>query len=102
MPTVTHIYVNTSENEMKFKLEVYVMHHGIISTLISMAALAISHFTGGAHFLFSFAGTLFYLGRELCDLEKLYDWDFKMWNSADLLIPLLVNTALYLILWNIM
>jgi len=56
-------------------------------------AIAISLITG-----YWLAGTLFYLGREIRDWEKLHDWDIKGFDWKGLLAPLVTSIILYFIL----
>lgn len=80
---------------MRLKLTRASINHGLIATGISLAACALSWFDiFSFSLLLCYAGSTWYCGREVTDIEKKYNWDYTRWNSAELLVPLLFNTVL--------
>ena len=61
----------------------YWVAHGLV-------AVAISLVTG-----YWAAGSIFYLGRELRDWEKLHQWDIKGFDWKGLLAPIVTSIILY-------
>ena len=80
---------------IKFSITQAALKHGFIATTISIVVSMISAWTGLCWSpALCYMGAMFYLGREVCDLEKLYGWDISRWNSAELIMPILFNSAL--------
>ena len=67
-----------------YQVTPYWVAHGLV-------ALAISLVTG-----FWLSGTMFYIGRELRDVEKLHDWDWKKFDWPGLLAPAVVSLIILL------
>ena len=57
------------------KILPYPLSHGVIGVLISLVSLSPS------------AGFFFYLGREIRDLQKAHNWDFKKFDWPGILYP---------------
>lgn len=55
----------------------------------AFVALCISLITG-----FWLSGTMFYIGREIRDLEKLHEWDLKGFDWKGFLAPLAISLIL--------
>ena len=88
---------------MRFKLTQSALEHGLIATAISVILSVTGVWLGlGWSFMVAYMGAMFYLGREVCDLEKLYGWDVSKWNSAELVMPIVFNTVLALATWVVL
>ena len=80
---------------MKFELTQAALKHGLVATVISSIFVLITLVFGVWWSpLLAYMGAMFYLGREVRDIEKSCGWDLSKWNSAELIMPILFNSAL--------
>ena len=80
---------------MKFELTQAALKHGLVATVIS-SIFVFSTLVFGVWWspLLAYMGAMFYLGREVRDIEKSYGWNVSNWNSAEVIMPLVFNTVL--------
>ena len=71
----------------------YWMGHIVVAMLISSFFVLV-----GAGYPGTFVGSVFYLGRELRDVEKLHDWDWKGFDNKGFFLPLLSNILFFIVL----
>lgn len=64
----------------------YWIAHALVAAVISFLALWMSD-----GFFSYFAGSMFYLGREIRDWEKLHDWKLSGFDWKGLLWPIIAN-----------
>ncbi len=82
---------------MRFEINKAVLMHSLV-TLIAGAGLSVFtlFFLPTLYSpLLTYTGSVIYGSREVRDLEKSHKWNFKTWNSAEFILPLITSTFMF-------
>lgn len=81
---------------MKFEITTAAIKHGIVTALIVATGMCLVALLPIAWIpvVFIMLCSLFYVGREVRDLQKSHNWNFNTWNSAEMIVPILTCAAI--------
>ena len=82
---------------MKFKITKAALMHSLVTLIVGAVLSASTLFLLPTLYspLLSFIGAVIYGSREFRDLQKSHKWDFKTWNSAEFILPLITSTFMF-------